>query len=132
MVALILAAVVLLVVRAREDGVVYYVTVSELLARPASADTRGLRMTGSVVPGTIQREGRTLSFEVTDGARVVPVRYEGVAPETFTDQSEVVVEGSWTTGTFEAHGLLTKCPSKYAAEENQTGDHPDAVPKQGS
>ncbi len=128
-VALVLAAVVLLVLRARTDSVVYYVTVTELLARSAQAENRGLRVTGKVVPGTIAREGRRLTFHVTDGAQAVPVSYEGIVPETFTDESEVVVEGSYLHGRFEANGLLTKCPSKYATEEHQTGAHPGAVPK---
>jgi cytochrome c-type biogenesis protein CcmE len=132
-VALILAAVVLLVVRAREDSVVYYVTVSELLARPAAAETRGLRMTGKVVPGSVERAGRRLSFRVTDGAQMMPVSYEGVVPETFTEESEVVVEGRYVpTAGFEANGLLTKCPSKYQADSTPTQQtHPDGIPKTG-
>lgn len=131
-VALILAAVVLLVVSAREDGVVYYVTVSELLARPASAETRGLRVTGKVVPGTVERAGRRLRFEVTDGQKSVPVTYEGVVPETFTEESDVVVEGSYVPhGAFEASGLLTKCPSKYEAEEKAGESHPEGIPQSG-
>ena len=33
------------------------------------------------------------AFRVTDGARVVPVVYRGIAPDTFTDGVDVVVEG---------------------------------------
>ena len=132
-VLLILAAVVLLVARAREDSVVYYVTVSELLTRPASADNRGLRVTGKVVPGSVERNGRRLSFRVTDGVEAVPVTYEGVVPETFTDASEVVVEGQYVSQrAFEANGLLTKCPSKYQAEDAPSGaTHPEGIPKSG-
>ena len=130
-VILILTAVVILVLRAREDSVVYYVTVSELLARSTSADIRGLRVTGKVVAGSVQRDGRRLTFQVTDGAKAVVVNYEGVVPETFTEASEVVVEGRYlASGSFEANGLLTKCPSKYQAEGGGTGaKHPEGIPR---
>lgn len=131
-VGLILVAVVLMVLRAREDGVVYYVTVSELLARDAAAGLTGLRVTGKVVPGTIERDGRTLAFAVTDGASAVPVVYAGVVPETFTEASEVVVEGAYTPGgAFAATGLLTKCPSKYEAEADAGRQHPDSIGVEG-
>jgi len=131
-VGLILTAVVLMVLRAREDSVVYYVTVSELLARDAAAGLTGLRVTGKVVPGTIEREGRTLAFAVTDGAAAVPVIYAGAVPETFSEASEVVVEGAYVPGgSFEATGLLTKCPSKYEAEAQAGHQHPDSVVVEG-
>ena len=56
---------------------------------------------------------------MTDGAQVVPVVYRGIAPDTFTDGVDVVVEGRMATdGTFHATTLLAKCASRY---ENAPG-----------
>jgi cytochrome c-type biogenesis protein CcmE len=129
----VLGAVVVLVLRANRGGVVYYYTVSELLAPGASMRPRGLRVTGKVVPGTVSQEGRTLLFRVSDGKNALPVCFNGTLPGTFTDSSEVVLEGRLDSLTvFRASSLLTKCPSKYKAQEAAGEKHPDAVPQGGS
>jgi cytochrome c-type biogenesis protein CcmE len=132
-VVLVLAAVVILVVRAQHSGVVYYYTVSELLAPNAAARPRSLRVTGKVVPGTVSVAGRVLQFRVSDGKSSLPVRYDQTLPGTFTDSSEVVLEGRLdSVSVFRASTLLTKCPSKYKAQEAAGEKHPDGVPKGGS
>ena len=73
------------------------------------------RQTGSyfVTPGSYR-------FRVTDGAQSYPVVYRGIAPDTFTDGVDVVVEGRLQRdGTFHATTLLAKCASRYEnAPEN--------------
>ena len=44
----------------------------------------------------------------------LPVRYEGVVPDNFTEEREVVVEGRLApAGVFQADTLMTRCESKY-------------------
>jgi cytochrome c-type biogenesis protein CcmE len=51
---------------------------------------------------------------VTDGARTYPVTYHGIAPDTFTDGVDVVLEGRLDRdGTFRATTVLAKCASRY-------------------
>jgi cytochrome c-type biogenesis protein CcmE len=74
------------------------------------------------VTGSIQRipGGKEYAFTVTDGAKVYPVVYRGIAPDTFTDGADVVVEGRMgEDGTFHATTLLAKCASRY---ENAPGE----------
>ena len=104
----------------KETGV-YFVTPSELAAKvtadPSFHDV-GVKMGAKVVPGTIQRDvaTQTISFQVTDGQVTYPVVYRGIAPDTFTDDVEVVVEGRLQPdGTFRATTLLAKCGSRYEA-----------------
>jgi cytochrome c-type biogenesis protein CcmE len=98
---------------------VYYVTPSELASKVADDPSfygTGVKMGARVVPGTIRREdgGRTHRFTVTDGTRTWPVVYRGIAPDTFTDSVDVVVEGRLgRDGTFQATTLLAKCASRY-------------------
>jgi cytochrome c-type biogenesis protein CcmE len=132
-VLVVLAAVTILVLRANRSGVVYYYTVSELLAPRADARFSGLRVTGKVVPGTVSQEGRILLFRVSDGRNSMPVHFKGTLPGTFTDSSEVVLEGRLDSlAVFRASSLLTKCPSKYKAQEAAGEKHPEAVPQGGS
>jgi cytochrome c-type biogenesis protein CcmE len=97
----------------------YYLTPQELETRiaadPGFAET-GVKVGARVVPGSIVRaaSGREVSFRVTDGAQTVPVVYRGIAPDTFTDGVDVVVEGRLAPdGTFHATTLLAKCASRY-------------------
>jgi cytochrome c-type biogenesis protein CcmE len=94
---------------------------SELLN--ASPDN-SYEMTGVVVPGSIDRHGSVLDFRVADrdNSKVsIPVRYTGEVPDPFTDGREVIVTGKVSDGRFiaERDSLITKCPSKYAAEAKQ-------------
>lgn len=112
----ILGAVTVLVARGAKDAAVYYIEVSELVAKPAGADLDGLRVRGVVVPGTIVQDEMELRFQMTDGQTNIPVTYRGVVPDTFKEEGEVVVEGAMASGAFEADFLMAKCPSKYEAE----------------
>lgn len=117
----VVLAIGLLVARGAKKSMVYYVTVSELLSEKKGLDRDGLRVTGKVVPGTIERDDMTLRFQMTDGSRAVPVLYRGVIPDTFGDKGEVVVEGVYRVdGTFDASFLMAKCPSKYEMSPDET------------
>src|SRR5436305_13657666 len=95
----------------KETGV-YYLTPSELSAKLTADSTFrdvGVKVGARVVPGSIQRDpgGREYAFRVTDGAQTFPVIYRGIAPDTFTDSVDVVVEGRMgRDGTVRATKLL--------------------------
>jgi cytochrome c-type biogenesis protein CcmE len=78
------------------------------------------QLTGKVVAG-YERRGTVTEFRVRDraGNVSVPVRYEGVLPDPFRPEREVIVdvrkEGEVFVG--EKDSLVTKCPSKFTAEE---------------
>lgn len=108
----------------------YYLTPVELAKRVAEDSTfynTGVKMGARVVPGTIDRDpsGRAVKFSVTDGAKVIPVSYRGVIPDTFTDSVDVVVEGRYhSDGTFVATTLLAKCASRYENAPDKYQDTP--------
>lgn len=112
-----------------ETGV-YYLTPTELATKTAADPTfyeTGVRMGARVVRGSIRREpsGREVSFQVTDGAQIFPVTYRGIAPDTFTDEVDVVVEGRLgRDGTFRATTLLAKCASRYENAPEKYRDTP--------
>lgn len=104
-----------------KDTGVYFLTPAELAERVATDSSLydvGIRVGGNVVKGSITRDvaSQTITFEVTDGDATFPVVYRGIAPDTFTDEVEVVVEGRLAVeGTIEATTLLAKCGSRYEA-----------------
>lgn len=104
-----------------KDTGVYFLMPSELAERVAGDPSFyevGVRVGGRVVNGSITRDvaSQTITFEVTDGQQVYPVVYRGIAPDTFTDEVDVVVEGRLgRDGTLRATNVLAKCGSRYEA-----------------
>ena len=96
----------------------YYYEVSQYLALGSSVSGENVRVHGLVAPGSIDQEaqGRMIRFTMVD-AEVegsLPVVYQGVVPDTFKADADVVVEGQLNSdGIFQAHTLMAKCPSKY-------------------
>ena len=119
--SLVVGTVGYLMVEGIKDTGVYFLMPAELAERVASDPTIydvGVRLGGNVVKGSIERDlgARTITFEVTDGMEVFPVVYHGIAPDTFTDSVEVVVEGRLSReGTLQATNVLAKCGSRYEA-----------------
>lgn len=117
--AIIVAALAYFVVTGMRDTMVYYYTVEEVVARQDELVGEPLRVAGKVVPGTIESSGGNLvnRFVIEENGARLPVVYRGVAPDTFVDDAEAVVEGRLgRDGVFEANFLMAKCPSKYEAE----------------
>ncbi|VAX18902.1 hypothetical protein MNBD_NITROSPINAE04-1111 [hydrothermal vent metagenome] len=99
----------------------YYYTVAEVLAMGSDITKNRLRLEGKVAPGTISKDTSSLklNFEIIDESmKKIPVYYEGVTPDMFQADIDVVVEGRVDKdGRFIANKLLTSCPSKYEAAE---------------
>lgn len=79
------------------------------------------QLTGKVVEGSVQRTQEGIDFEVRDrdGARAVPVSYQGVVPDPFREGREVIVTVQRQGDVFvgERDSLITKCPSKFTTDE---------------
>ncbi|HJX13849.1 MAG TPA: cytochrome c maturation protein CcmE [Dehalococcoidales bacterium] len=103
-----------------ESSAAYYFTVSEAAARGNSVYGENLRLNGKVAADSIESDinSLTLKFSVIEGGASIPVVYQGVVPDNFQDDSEVVIEGYLDqSGVFQADTILTKCPSKYVPQE---------------
>lgn len=112
------------------ETAVYYLTPGELYAKTTTDPTfyeTGVKVGARVVPGSIVRQagGRELAFRMTDGGQTYNVVYRGIAPDTFTDGVDVVVEGRLgRDGTFRATTLLAKCASRYENAPEKYKDTP--------
>jgi cytochrome c-type biogenesis protein CcmE len=78
------------------------------------------QLTGKVEPG-YTKDGTTLKFRVRDreGRGSVPVRYVGAVPDPFREGREVIIDVRKQGDEFvgEKDSLITKCPSKFSAEQ---------------
>lgn len=91
-----------------------YVTVAE--AKASAADD--LHVAGSLDKATLESDARArmVRFTLIDekGDRM-PVVYTGEPISNMGEATKIVAVGKCEEGTFKAHRLLVKCPSKYEA-----------------
>ena len=93
------------------------VTASQYLAGAKPGKT--YELAGTVLVGSVRREGGTLLFRIRDPKLhvSVPVRYTGIVPDPFAAGRAVMVSVRQGAGTYigQQNSLTTKCPSKYQA-----------------
>ena len=118
---IVISAVILLVIgyliyTGLRDTMVFYLTVSEVLAKTPEELTETQKVGGTVTAGSVQWEPKTLnlSFRLEDEQANLLVNYSGVVPDSFKPGSEVIVEGTYRgDGSFWATTIMPKCASKY-------------------
>jgi cytochrome c-type biogenesis protein CcmE len=101
------------------EGTEYYKHVDEVMANPEAWHGKNLQVHGYAKdvrqkPGTLEYR-----FNVENNGKVILAYYTGIAPDTFKNDSEVVVRGTLAPdGTFHVvkDGVMAKCPSKYEAK----------------
>ncbi len=93
---------------------------SQLLA--SAVPGKSYQLTGKVSEWT--RKGSVNEFRVRDraGQESVPVTYRGAVPDPFREGREVIIDvrkqGAMFVG--EKDSLVTKCPSKFSADEQNS------------
>ena len=122
---IIVGAIFYLIFTGVSQTSVYYLTVSELMDRKETISfDEGVRVSGTVVPGSIIRDDSNfkVNFKITDSQKDLLVNYEGIIPDMFKDNVDIVVEGTIdrAENTLTANILLTSCPSKYDAEKSES------------
>jgi cytochrome c-type biogenesis protein CcmE len=106
-----------------DESLAYYKTVDELKAMKDAAYGKRLRVAGTVVAGTIQRNSSAVQFNLEQNGQILAVRYVGkdILPDTFKDGSQALAEGHLAqSGQFEATKIQAKCASKYEAQYSKT------------
>ncbi len=116
----IAAAVVYLVIANTGATAEYYMTIHQLQTC-STCSNQTVRVAGFVAPtGLVRNDAtQTVRFVITDTATsatpTMGVVYKGVVPDAFKAGAQVVVEGTYKNGMFQASAVLAKCPSKFQA-----------------
>ncbi|HEX9037215.1 MAG TPA: cytochrome c maturation protein CcmE [Ktedonobacterales bacterium] len=121
--AAIIAAVVYLVIANTGATAEYYMTIHQLRTCSSCAG-KTVRVAGFVAPSGLAKDDatQTVRFTITDNTLSMPVVYKGIVPDAFKPGAQVVVEGTYASGMFQASTVLAKCPSKFqAATPGATG-----------
>jgi cytochrome c-type biogenesis protein CcmE len=97
------------------DRAAYFRTPQDVAAGRAEVGVP-LRLGGMVKEGSIRRleDGVTVAFVLTDGLASVPVRFTGIVPDLFVENSGAVAEGQLKpNGLFVADNILAKHDERY-------------------
>jgi cytochrome c-type biogenesis protein CcmE len=114
-----IAIAAVLVLKALDSNIALYITPSDVIAGKAPHD-KAFRMGGLVKQGSIQREGMTTHFVITDTAKEIPVAYTGILPDLFRDGKGAIVQGQMDkNGLFTASEVLAKHDENYMPLEAQ-------------
>jgi cytochrome c-type biogenesis protein CcmE len=106
-----------LVLNAFQSNLVFFYSPSQVVAKEAPIG-RTFRLGGLVQAGSLQRDGVTVRFLVTDTARTIPVRYQGILPDLFQEGKGVVAQGQvGEDGVFVAREVLAKHDENYMPPE---------------
>ena len=116
---IVAALLIWLTVSGFNENMQYYVSIKEIKSMGDEAQTKGLRVKGFLVPGSLETSQSSLevSFIIEEDGEEMTVHYAKELPDTFKDGSEVLVEGKYlAAGYFDAEVLMAKCPSKYEGD----------------
>lgn len=99
------------------DGINLYRSPSQVAEAPPSSD-EVFRLGGLVEEGSLVRgDGHVVSFSVTDGGATVPVKFSGVLPDLFAENSGMIGTGRLENGVFVADEILAKHDENYMPKE---------------
>ena len=123
----VIVAVAILVVTwvtmGSEGKEVPYVTITELKDSNHAKPGIRYRLGGIVKKGTIQKQEEdplALAFVLQQEEEILPVSYHKIVPDLFKEGAEVIVEGYYVKGNFQADNLMTKCASRYEGDLRDT------------
>ena len=96
------------------ESLEYYKRVDEVMVNPQEWRGKALQLHGYAKDVSRKRDSLDYQFNIHNNGTVVRAFYTGVTPDTFKNDSEVVVKGRLADdNTFHATEIIAKCPSKY-------------------
>ena len=106
-----------LVLFALRDNIVFFYTPSELTTKTIPSGAR-LRIGGLVKEGSVVKNGKDVTFAVTDRTKDLNVSYTGLLPDLFREGQGVVVDGLLNPdGAFRADSVLAKHDERYMPKD---------------
>ncbi len=100
-----------------KDGINLFRSPTQVVEEPPRVGEI-FRIGGLVEEGSIVRgEGTEVTFKVTDVTNTIPVSYEGVLPDLFSENQGMIGTGSLKDGVFVATEILAKHDETYMPKE---------------
>lgn len=114
----VLVAAVLLVMFALRDEIVFFYSPTDILVENKAGPGERFRLGGLVKEGSIEKQGETVSFVITDTEKELPVTYVGILPDLFREGQGVIAEGTMSAAAqFAADTVLARHDENYMPKE---------------
>ena len=103
---------------AMRENINLFYTPSQVARGEAPLDKR-IRVGGLVVVGSLVRgDGLDVTFDITDNAETIRVRYDGILPDLFREGQGIIANGRLVQdGLVQAEEVLAKHDEKYMPPE---------------
>jgi cytochrome c-type biogenesis protein CcmE len=108
-----------------KDGIEFFRSPTQVLSEKIN-ESEVFRIGGLVKEGTLIRNGDNVSFIVTDLVNDVPVIFNGILPDLFSEGTGMIATGTLNEGKFQAVEILAKHDENYMPKEVA-----DALKEQG-
>jgi cytochrome c-type biogenesis protein CcmE len=113
----VLAGAAAFVLNAFQSNLVFFFTPTQV-SQGEAPKGRTFRAGGMVKEGSLQRDGNTVRFVITDTAQEMGVTYVGLLPDLFKEGRGVVAQGKLgDDGIFVASEVLAKHDENYMPPE---------------
>jgi cytochrome c-type biogenesis protein CcmE len=116
---LLLASIIIFtVLKSLEKNVVYFLSPTEIYRKENVSFDKKIRVGGLVKKNSINKNGETISFIITDLKNEIVVSYIGLVPNLFAEEKGVVAEGKLKDKKyFIADKILAKHDENYMPPE---------------
>ncbi len=107
----------------RPNSTSFFYTPTEVIELAAAPGAEEYRVNAKVLPDSVERDGLTTTFDISDGNTALAVTTDQPLPDAFwtamangSSEVEVVARGRYDGTVFQASEVLAKCPSKFKAK----------------
>ena len=106
------------ILKSLEDNVIYFLSPTEIHNKSDISFNKKIRIGGLVKAGSINKDGKTVNFIITDLKNEIVVSYTGLVPNLFSEGKGVVAEGKLNDKKyFVADKILAKHDENYMPPE---------------
>ena len=117
-IAAVLTLAVGLVLVALRDEIVFFYTPSDIITKNKAGPGQRFRLGGLVKEQSLVKNGKNISFIITDTQSDITVKYDQILPDLFKEGKGVVAEGTLDASlVFVADTVLAKHDENYMPKE---------------
>ena len=112
------AVIIFIILKSLEENVVYFHSPVEIYNKPNISLNKKIRIGGLVKMNSIEKNGTSINFIITDLEREIVVTYTGLVPNLFSEGKGVIAEGKLKDKKyFIAEKILAKHDENYMPPE---------------
>ena len=112
------AVIIFIILKSLEENVVYFHSPVEIYNKSNISLNKKIRIGGLVKMNSIERNGTSINFIITDLEREIVVTYTGLVPNLFSEGKGVIAEGKLKDKKyFIAEKILAKHDENYMPPE---------------